>query len=115
MVMLKSMSLARALCLGLVSLVLLASSAAAPTMAGATTRVAFSPGDGFATATLDAAGYRIVDTADGQRLEGLEGEGTGFLLKPGCPLLPAEKVLLLLPPGARFETADVIATETSRI
>jgi hypothetical protein len=79
------------------------------------TRLDFSLGVGFVTAAIHAGSYPLVDTPDGSSFENLDaGEGS-FWLKPGCPLLPAENVLLLLPPGARFESVDAVVTGSSQL
>jgi hypothetical protein len=64
------------------------------------------------TLDLRAGDYRIVDGPDGQRIE---MENSGCFARPGAPLLPSRRLLVLLPPGARSPRLYLEALDSSQV
>ncbi len=56
--------------------------------------------------------YEIVQGPDGQRVE---MDGFSQLMDPGKPLLPMKRFQILLPPGARAVSVDVISSAASEL
>jgi len=62
-------------------------------------------GEGSLTVVLDAAPYRLTEVSGGQRIE---MQGFDYLKEPGRPMLPEKDFLILLPPGARSPSLEVL-------
>lgn len=56
------------------------------------------------TVSVTSNEYRIIDGAEGQRIE---MAGFGYLMVPGKPLIPARNVLIAVPPGAKVQWVEV--------
>jgi hypothetical protein len=80
--------------------------------AGQTHVEGFSIEEDHVAVTLSSGAYEISQGAEGSRIE---MEGFGQLMVPGSPLLPMERFLIALPPGARALSVDVVATETVQL
>ena len=62
--------------------------------------------------TLYPGEYEIVQEPEGQRIE---VDGFGQLMDPGKPLLPLKRFQILLPPGARAVSVDVISSSSAEL
>ena len=69
----------------------------------------FSAGAGEATITLHAAEYEVSEASAGQKLD---MNGFGYVGVPGAPRLPMKRFLVVLPPGARALSVEVLGLRT---
>ena len=72
----------------------------------------FSAGAGEATITLHAAEYEVSEAPAGQKLD---MNGFGYIGVPGAPRLPMKRFLVVLPPGARALSVEVLGLRTSTL
>jgi len=71
-----------------------------------------SADSGSLVVSLYPGEYEIVQGLDGQRIE---MEGFSQLMDPGKPLLPMKRFQILLPPGARAVSVDVIGSSANEL
>ncbi len=69
-------------------------------------------GSGRMLLSLDAGDYEILQGTEGQLIE---VDGFSLLMDPGKPLLPMKRLQILLPPGARAVSVDVISSTASEL
>ena len=69
-------------------------------------------GTGRLVVSLYPGDYEIVQDIDGQKIE---MEDFSQLMDPGKPLLPLKRFQILLPPGARAVSAEVIASSSNAL
>ncbi len=69
-------------------------------------------GSGSLVVSLYPGEYEIVQGLNGQRIE---MEDFSQLMNPGKPLLPLKRFQILLPPGARAVSVDVISSSASEL